>query len=277
MSWLRTFLLLLCSSPVWALEGYIIGGGVQADSADGVGVSLVGDFGLTEVTWLSMGLGRSSVDVRADLTMETLYADIGIDHWFNPIGFRAGLAYWGDDETLDSTDARGSVYWRGDSASISADFEFRDFEFDIFRNDFVVGQNVNFHATGAGAAARFDLGDSLTLRLSGMDYNYNVRLNLEANQRILDLLSVSRLSLINTLIDYRAGISLGADLGRQQLNLDFDTSKGEVDGSTTRSTTLRWIAPLGNKNDIELSIGRDNSDTYGNVTFFSIFLYFYGG
>jgi hypothetical protein len=31
------------------------------------------------------------------------------------------------------------------------------------------------------------------------------------------------------------------------------------------------------KADVEFSLGIDDSELYGNVTFFSVFLYFYGG
>jgi hypothetical protein len=35
--------------------------------------------------------------------------------------------------------------------------------------------------------------------------------------------------------------------------------------------------PLSDRSDIEFGLGYDASDLYGNVTFFSLFLYFYGG
>ena len=277
MSRLKASILLLLTSPAFALEGFVVGAGVEVDSAEGQSATIIGNLGLTEVTWLSGGFAKNSADIRPDLTLETIYADIGIDHWFKPIGFRAGVSYWGDDSILDSFDLNGAVYWRGGKASIAGEFEYRDFEFDIFRNDLLPGQAFEFHAVGAGLTARFDVGKSASISFSTMDYNYNVNLKLDANSRIADLLSVSRLSLINSLIDYRAGISLGVDAGQHRLNLDFSTWEGEVDSSRTNSTTLRWIAPLGNKNDLELGIGFDDSDIYGSVTFMSIFFYFYGG
>ncbi len=35
--------------------------------------------------------------------------------------------------------------------------------------------------------------------------------------------------------------------------------------------------PMTDKTDIEFSLGYDRSELYGDVTFFSLFLYFYGG
>ncbi|MCH8248110.1 MAG: hypothetical protein IH913_00745 [Proteobacteria bacterium] len=44
----------------------------------------------------------------------------------------------------------------------------------------------------------------------------------------------------------------------------------------TDSTTLRFLTPMGKKSDIEFGLGVDDSDTYGSVTLFSLFVYFYG-
>ena len=50
-----------------------------------------------------------------------------------------------------------------------------------------------------------------------------------------------------------------------------------MDGGETNSATLRFLNPLGKSADVEFALGFDDSDLYGSVTFFSVFLYFYGG
>jgi hypothetical protein len=110
-----------------------------------------------------------------------------------------------------------------------------------------------------------------------MDYDYDVNLRLDSNQVLLQLLSFSRLSLINSLIDYRAYATLGLDVGQSSWQLDVGAWRGEVDGGDTRSATLRVLNPLNDRTDIEFSLGVDDSELYGNVTFFSVFVYFYGG
>ena len=142
-----------------------------------------------------------------------------------------------------------------------------------------------------------------------MDYDYDVNLRLDSSRGLLELLSFSRLSLINSLVDYRAYATLGLDAGESHWRLDVGTWKGEVaqhggiarrnqrvairaqlelreaararegevDGGTTRSATISFLNPLGEKADVEFSLGIDDSELYGNVTFFSVFLYFYGG
>jgi len=276
MHWFRALSLLVLASPVWAADGYVISVGAEADTGDGVAGSLSGEVGITKTTWLSATLAKSSVDLPRRMSVDTLYGDIGIDHWFDPVGIRLSVAYWGDSDILDSKDVRTALYWRNDKVSISGDYEYREFTFDIFRDTLRPGQDFQFHANGAGLSARFSLSDKVDLSLSGIDYDYNVDLKRAANRDILDFLTVSRLSLINSLIDYRARIGLGIDVGERRWSLDFSTSKGEADSSTTNSTTLRFLTPLGSKSDIEIGLGVDDSENYGKATFLSVFVYFYG-
>lgn len=277
MCWFRTSLLLVLSSPVWAIEGYIIGGGVETDNADGLSGVVVVDLGVTKKTWLSASFGKNTVDLPSGANFDTQSGDIGVDYFFDPIGVRVETAFWGDDLILDSKDWRASLYWRNEVASISAKYEKRDFDFNIPRTDLFAGRRAEFDATGIGASARFNLGERISLNLSAMEYDYSVRLNQESNAGILTLLSASRLSLINNLIDRRAGIGLDLDVGDRTWGLDYGSWKGAVDGSTTNSTTLRFLTPMSSGSDVEFSIGVDDSDRYESVTFISVFLFFYGG
>jgi hypothetical protein len=277
MHWSKALPLILLAGPAWALDGYIVGGGVEADSADGLAAAVFADIGVSEKTRLFATLGKSSVELGRGIDLETSYGDIGLDHWFDPVGVRMQVAYWGDNDFLDSIDWRGGLYWRNDRITLSGDLEYRDFEFNIFGNDAVPGRNVRFHAEGAGLSARFQLNDALSLNVMGIDYRYNVDLNRGGNRDIMDFLSVSRLSLINSLIDYRAGAGLGLDIGEQRWDLDYRTWKAEVDGSITHSATLNLITPIGRRADIQFGLGVDDSDTYGSITFFAVQLFFYGG
>lgn len=277
MSWFKTLPLLILASNALAAEGYILGGGLEADSADGRAISVIGQFGLTEKTWVSAALARNAVDLPFRQDPDTLYADLGIDHWWDPVGIRAGLAYWGDKDSLESEDWRASLYWRADNFSIAGEYEFRDFKFDLSTVDLFPARQGGFDASGVGLTTRFDITDTASVSLSGMSYDYDVNLQLDSARGLLQLLAFSRLSLINSLVDYRAYITLGLDAGQRSWQFDVGTWKGEVDGGTTRSATIRYLNPLGDKADVEFSLGVDDSDLYGNVTFFSVFLYFYGG
>lgn len=268
--------MLLCGNA-WAAGEYVIAGGVQGDSADGIAAVLLGDVAVGEDTWLSAGLARSSVELPIRDELETSYADIGFDHFFDPAGVRLGLAYWGDSSVLDSTDMRASLYFRAASGSLSFDYEFRNLELELPETDFSRRRQVNFDANGYGLGARLDLSDSVDIRFKGMSYDYSVNLRLDPNRDIVNLISVTRLSLLNTLVDYRASLALGIDIGLKRLEFEAAQWKGAVEGSRTNSYSVRFLAPITNRNDIEFGLGFDDSENYGEVTVFSVFLYFYGG
>ena len=277
MSLSRCFALLLLSGNTWAAGEYVLAGGVQGDSADGIAAVLLGDLAVGDETWLSAGLARSSVELPIRDELETWYGDIGLDHYFNPAGVRLGLAYWGDSSVLDSTDARASLYFRASGGSLSFDYEFRDLELELPELDFLRRRQVNFDANGYGLGARLDLTDSVDVRFKGMSYDYSINLRRDPNRDIVNLISVTRLSLLNSLVDYRASLTLGIDFGLKRLEFEAGQWEGAVEGSRTNSYSVRFLAPISNRNDIEFGLGYDDSENYGQVTVFSVFLYFYGG
>ena len=277
MSCFRPVVLLVLSGNCWAAGEYVIAGGLEGDSTDGLAAALFGDLAVGEETWLSAGLARSSVDLPIRDELETWYSDVGLDHFFDPAGVRLGLAYWGDNSVLDSRDARASLYFRGGSASLSLDYEFRDLELELPEFDFIRRRQVNFDANGYGLGARLDLTENVDFRFKGMSYDYSVNLRLDPNRDIVNLISVTRLSLLNTLVDYRASASLGVDLGLKRVEFEFAQWEGAVEGSRTNSYSVRFLTPIGKRNDIEFGLGYDDSQNYGDVTVFSVYLYFYGG
>lgn len=277
MCWSRGVILLLLSGNCWAAGEYVIAGGIEGDSADGLAAALFGDVAVGEETWLTGGVARSSVDLPLRDKLETWYVDAGLDHFFDPVGARVGLAYWGDSSVLDSTDLRASLYVRGARGSLSFNYEFRDFELELPESEFFRRRQVNFDAHGFGAGARLELSDSVDVRLGGMGYDYSLNLRLDPNRDIVNLISVTRLSLINTLVDYRANAILGVDVGLKRLEFEVAQWEGAVVGSRTNSYSVRFLAPVGRRNDIEFELGYDDSENYGEVAVFSVFMYFYGG
>lgn len=253
----------------------MIGGGVESDSEDGLNLAVIGGYGFTEKTWLSGGVARSSAELGTGGDLENLYADVELDHWFDPIGVRIGGAYWGNSDILESQDGRLSLYWRGDSAMLAAEFERRDFDLDVPGTDFSPGRRITFDADGIGATLRFDLNDRADIRLSGMKYDYSVPFRPIEDRDVIDLISVSRLSVLNSLVDHRAGITVGIDQGTKRWEFDAATSEGAVAAVRRKSYTLRYLLPMSDSSDIEFSVGYDESEIFGDVTFFSVYLYFY--
>lgn len=264
-------------SRALAGEGYIVGAGAEGDSNGGFALAALGELGVTEKTWVSASLARYTVDSVGGGEVSSLFGDVGVDHWFKPLGVRLGISRWGDNDSLDSDDWRASLYWRVDGFSISADYEYRDFTFELPAVDLFPRRTINFDANGVGATLRVGVSDAVDIGFSGMDYDYGVNLRLDSNRALTDLLSFSRLSLITTLVDYRVGATVGVDAGKRRWQFDVSSWEGEADRSSTRSVTVSMLSPLGDKADIELALGLDDSERYGNVSFFSVFVYFYGG
>ena len=270
-------LILFAGNAIAAGDGFLIGAGVESDSEDGIRGSFIGGIGVSEDTWLSVGLSKSSVELPIRRDINTVYADVELDHFFDPVGIRIGVSYWGDSDVLDSNDWRVSLYWRGEKVTLSGIYEFRDFDFTVPSLDLAASREFMFDADGLGASARFELSDNVSLTLGGKAYDYSVDFVPLENRDVLSLISVSRLSLINSLIDSRANLGLAIDSGLKRWELEFSTWKGEVDKARTNSLTVRFLMPVGGKADIEFGLGYDDSDIYVDVTFLSLFLYFYGG
>lgn len=276
MSWPRLVPLLLVCNAAAATEGFMLGGGAEGDSDGGLSIAALGGVGLTEDTWLSAALAKSSVDLLDGRELETGYADIELDHFFDPIGIRLGAAYWGDSDVLTSNDWRASGYVGNDAFTVSLDYEYRDFEFIIPPTNFSPGRRLLFDADGFGLSARFETSDRTSLRLRGIKYDYSVPFRPIENVGAARLLSVSRLSLINSLVDYRAGMTLSIEAGESAWDIDVTTWEGAINGSRTNSLTVRFLTPLSRRTDVEFGLGYDDSELYGDAAFFSLYLFFYG-
>ena len=276
MCWRRALPLLLLAGNALAAEGWIVGFGVEGDSADGLAGTIVADVAVSEKTWITGGIGGNTVELPDGRSIDTVFGDIGVDHFFDPVGVRIGASYWGDSDVLDSQDWRASMYWRSERVTLAGNYEYRDFTFTLPATNRFPGREIEFDANGVGLSTRFQLTETTSLSIAGMNYDYSVNLRLDDNRAILDLLSFSRLSLINSLVDYNAFVTLGLDVGDSGWQIEGGTWRSAVDGSTTRSATLRFLTPVGRGSDIEFGLGLDDSELYGSVTFLSVFLYFYG-
>jgi len=277
MSWFRiAATYFLCGSAFAASGDYIVGGGVEADSADALAIAGFGELGIAEETWLFATIARNTAELPLREDLETVYGDLGFDHWFKPVGIRAAVAYWGDSDTFDSVDWRAALYWRGERVMLEADYEFRDFELEFPSFGMQPARRATFDATGWGARFRVRASDAVTFSIGGIDYDYSRDISIGDNPGLIDLISFSRLSLLNSLVDFRANVTFALNDDVRTWELDVATWRGEVDGGRTDSYTIRFLTPMGDSSDIELGIGFDNSELYGDVTFFSVFFYFYG-
>lgn len=252
----------------------IIGVGGEVDTADSRAFSLFTDIGLTDDTWVSGSVAWTDTD-REFFDITTKYADIGLDHNFKPVGFRVAAAYWGDQGLLESNDVRGSLYLRGDKGSISFEYEYRQFDLTVGSDFLQDPVEVEFDADGIGFSASLPVNDRLTLYASGMDYEYSRDIRLQPNTDILRAFSRSRLSMINSLIDYRAGIGVDLAFGLRHVDLRFARWRTEVDQGDIDSISAGLLMPAGRSADIEFRLAYDDSENFGGATVLSVFFYLF--
>ena len=204
MLWFKrlTIFLLIVSrgSAAMAGDGYVVGLGAEGDTSDSLAYSAFADFGLSKKTWISVSAAKAQAEGIVS-QLDTVYGDIGLDYYFDPVGVRFGTAYWGDDELLDSFDIRGSLYVRTKALSFAVDYEKRDFDFFFDLQPLIERRQVEFEADGYGLNFRANAGERVGLFIRGMSYDYSVDLTQLQNISDLSFLSSSWLSLANSLLD----------------------------------------------------------------------------
>lgn len=266
--------LLLISSNAIA-DGYVIGIGADGDSAGGRSVAAIADFSIGERTWLSLAGGSTRTDgvIRDN---ETMIGGLGVDVFFDPVGFRLGGAYWGDPDILDSRDARASIYLKGDVGSLSLDYEKRNFEFDL-QSDLLRGNTVTFSADGWGFSSRLAFGEKVSIFAGGMRYDYSRNLRIQQDVDVLAFISRSRLSMINSLIDDYFNAGLEFEFGLRSIDVTATQWQTAIDGSTIDSYSIGFLTPVSDRFDAEFRISFDESETFGRATALSVYLYYFGG
>lgn len=266
---------IICHGSAFA-DGYVLGLGAATDSEDALALSAFGDFGIRENTWLSTTIGATETESLAG-GFSTRFADVGIDHYFDPVGLRIGVAYWGDSSILDSDDVRASLYYRDEIISFSVDYERRNFDFVFGANLLRDARKVEFDADGWGMTNRLQFGDRLVFRLNGMFYEYSRDIRIQPDIDALRFLSASRLSLINSLLDYRLNAGVEYRFGLRSVNFSVGRWKTAVDQGKVDSFGVGFLTPMSNRTDIEFRLSFDDSENFGNTTALTVYLYYFGG
>ncbi len=257
-----------------AANPIIIGLGAEGDTADSRAFTVFTDIGLTDDTWISGSVGRTDTD-RDLFDLTTLYADVGIDHHFDPVGIRLTGAYWGDEDLLESKDVRGAIYLRGERGSVSAEFERRNFDLTVDLPLLDAPLTVDFSADGIGLSGTFELDDRVSLYAGGMDYDYSRDIRIQPNVDTLRFFSLSRLSMVNSLVDFRASVGLDVEIGQSRLDFRIARWRTEVDQGEIDSYAVGFLTPAGNATDVEFRLAYDDSENFGGATVFSVFIYLF--
>jgi hypothetical protein len=262
----------LCGSAF--AKGVVVGFGVAGDSADGRAYSLFADIGITDKTWMSGTISRSQTNNDA-FNLDAKFADLSLDHFFDPIGVSLGGSYWGDDGLLDSHDGHVSIYVRNKKGSIAAVFERREFDLTISFDRFAESRLVEFSANGYGLTGRWQASERTSLYASGMVYEYSRDIALQPDSDRLRFLSLSRFSLINSLLDNRLSGGVEFKFGLRRLDFRYSSWETAVVQGRVNSLGMGFLTPLGNWADMEFRLAYDDSEDFGSATVLSVFLYLY--
>ena len=257
-------------------KGVVIGIGAAGDTADGRAYSLFADVGATEKTWISGAISLNQTE-NSVFDLDAKFADISVDHFFDPVGIRLGGSYWGDDGFLESQDAHASLYLRNKKGSIAVDFERRNFDLTINSDLLAAPRSVEFSADGYGLTGRLEVNGRTSLYVTGMTYEYSQDISIQPDSDRLRFLSFSRFSLMNSLLDYRLSGGIEFGFGQSRLDFRYSSWKTEVIQGRVNSLGVGFLTPIGSAADIEFRLAFDESDDFGSATVFSVFLFFYAG
>lgn len=252
----------------------VVGLGFEADDADSRSYTAFADVGLGEKTWLSGAVATTQTE-RQFFDVNNKLADVALDHHFDPVGIRIGVGYWGDEDLLESNDLRGAIYLRGERGSISLDYQRRDFELTLPSLITDEPRTFGLKADGIGLSASLSVTERVRAYASGMDFDYSRDIRLQPNVDNLRLFSLSRLSVINSLVDFKANAGVEVAFGDRSIDLRVARWRTEVDRGEIDSIGVGFLTPIGSVADIELRLAYDDSENFGPATVFSFFLYLY--
>ena len=256
--------------------GFVLGAGVESDSASGRALSSFADFGVSEKTWLSTTLSVYQTDGLLGRRNTTL-ANVAVDHWFEPIGFRAGVSYWGNSDILESVDMETALYYRDQSFMFSVNYERREFDFVVLADFPALRRTAEFSANGIGLSSRFPLGENASFHIKGVQYDYSRNIRLQPDIDALRFFSTSRLSMINSLIDHSVGAGVEFEMGLRSLDFSAGSWQTAVDGGRIDSYSIGFLTPWTDRSDLEMRFSVDHSENYGQTMAISVYLYYFGG
>jgi hypothetical protein len=259
---------------LWALG---LAGQVDEYSND----SLLGtvNWGVTADTWLSFSAGRSTSPAdRADVRADTLLA--AVDHRFETVGFSFEIERWGDPESLETDDLRGTVYIQRLDWRIAFRYGSRDIHIPFTLTGPLGGTLQRTARVGAdsyGLDARVSLAERWRLYLGFTEHGYERDLALLPRIDRLNLLSTSTLTLANSFLDHERSIGVERDLGRTLLNVAFTTDQSAIDGSSFDTLEVGVLIPMARRIDLEIDVGHGRSELAESGWYGGLLFLLYGG
>jgi hypothetical protein len=254
---------------------WMLGVAGQVDDESNDSLFATFNWGVTEDTWLSFSAGRTSSDL-ANVDAGTLVASV--DHSFGTVGVTLELERWGDDDALETSDWRGSVYYEPERFRIGVAYEERDIDIPFT----IVGpfggridRTAQLSGDNIGVDVRVQPAEGWQIYFGATEYDYDRDLASLERIALLNLLSTSTLTLANSFIDHERMIGFDRELGAKLLTMTFTTDRSAVDGSKLDTLDAALLFPIGGRMDLEVNVGRGRSDLADAGLYAGIMLLFY--
>ncbi len=260
-------------------QPWALGFTLQTDEYDSQSLFTSFNWGVTENTWLFVSAGRSTSPAdRADISTDDIL--VGVDHSFGIVGATLELEQWGEDNAVESSDVRGSIYLHGDRYNVGIEHERRDIDLTFFLpgpRDRRIARSTSLTGEGTGIFFRADLTDWWRVYGSAREYDYSRPLAILPRLDVLNLLSTSTLTLANSFLDDEQYLGFEWRAGDKLFNLGFGSNTSAVDRSELDFVSASFLFPVSYRVDLEFNIGRSEPDFAESSLYGGIMVLIYGG
>ncbi len=267
---------LLCSHAAIAENPYVVGLSAAVDSAEGMSVTGLVDYSLSDETTITASAGVTNAEGDTS-DFQTLEWDIELAHKFGPLGVDVSAGQWGDSDEFESVNGSIGLFRESGRWRSSVGYLVRDLEIMFRSTNAPSGRSrgeVQARGLRAGLSYAYESGAGIFLNARRYDYDQNIR-RLDQIQ-IARLLSPSSLTLSGSLLDHSASVGIDWPYREHILSLTASRDRTAVDSRDVDSLAVGWLMPAGKQSDVEFGIGasRDDMDTQ---YFVSVLVLFYRG
>ncbi len=253
---------------------WLLGVAGQVDTESNDSLLATFNWGVTEGTWLSFTAGRSSSpDDRGGVDADTLVASV--DHRFGAVGVALAIERWGDEDALETSDWRGTVYYGPERYRIGLAYEHRDIDIP-FTTIGPLGGRLDRTAELSSDGVRIDVrvqpAAGWQIYFGATEYDYDRDLAPLPRIAQLNLLSASTLTLANSFLDHERLIGFDREIGAKLLTVTYTTDSSAIDGTEFETFDAALLFPIGKRVDLEVNLGHGRSQLaeagiYGGVLF----------
>ena len=258
---------------------WVVGLAGQFDDESNSSLLTMFNLAAADSTWFSLTAGQSDAPASG-ANVEATTLEAAVDHQFGLVGLSISGGTWGDSSSLESTDWRGSIYFRTDRFRVGLERQRRDIDIH-FTITGLLGRTdarvANLTGDGTGLSFRVDLTPRWQLFGSWMDFDYSRNLTLLPLVDRLNFLSTSALTLANSFTDEATTLGLEWSVGDKSLSVSVSQDRSAVDRTQFKSVNAAFLFPAQRRMDIELNIGRGQSDFANSGLYGGVLLLIYGG